>query len=87
MNDAGMIRVALCDDHTMVRDALATVLSQEADIDVVGSVAAGADLLGLLDGTVADVVVLDVRLVDESGRAAACRRRAKKRGLPERPAE
>jgi two-component system response regulator DevR len=51
----------------MVRDALALVLGQEADIEVVGSVAGSKELMELIGRLDADVAVLDVRLKDESG--------------------
>lgn len=61
------VRVALCDDHAMVRDALGLVLEQEPDIEVVGSVATSGEMLSLIGSKHPDVVILDVRLVDESG--------------------
>jgi len=61
------IRVALCDDHAMVRDALALVLEHESDIEVVGSVATSAEMLPLVGSKRPDVAILDVRLVEESG--------------------
>lgn len=61
------IRVAMCDDHDMVRNALAMVLDRESDIEIVGAVASGADLLDLMGEQPVDVAILDVRLQDESG--------------------
>ena len=62
-----MIRVVICDDHAMVRDALANVVRAESDIEVVGTTDSSASTLALLDLYSVDVVVLDVRLGDESG--------------------
>ena len=62
-----MIRVVICDDHAMVRDALANVLRNESDIEVVGTTDSSASTLALLDLYSVDVVVLDVRLGGESG--------------------
>ena len=61
------IKVAMCDDHAMVRNALAMVLEREPDIEIVGSVATGTELLSLVKATQPQVVILDVRLQDESG--------------------
>lgn len=61
------IRVAMCDDHDMVRNALAMVLDREPDIDIVAAVASGPDLLDLMSREPVDVAILDVRLKDESG--------------------
>ena len=62
-----MIRVLICDDHAMVRDALANVVRSEPDIEVVGTADSGASALALLDLYSVDVAVLDVRLDGESG--------------------
>lgn len=61
------IRVAMCDDHDMVRNALALVLNREADIEIVAAVPGGAELLSVLGREAVDVAILDVRLKDESG--------------------
>ena len=67
MNVTSAIRVAMCDDHAMVRSALAMVLDKEADIAVVGAVATGPELLELVREQQPEIVILDVRLHDESG--------------------
>jgi DNA-binding NarL/FixJ family response regulator len=63
------IRLLLCDDHDMVRDALGRVLSEEADIEVVASarsVDACLKHLAQNEGKI-DVAVIDVRLTDGLG--------------------
>jgi DNA-binding NarL/FixJ family response regulator len=63
------IRILLCDDHDMVRDALGRVLSEEADIEVVASarsVDACLKHLAQNEGKI-DVAVIDVRLTDGLG--------------------
>ena len=67
MTETSKIRVAMCDDHAMVRSALAMVLDREPDIEIVGAVATGPELLSLVATTKPEVVILDVRLQDESG--------------------
>ena len=63
------IRILLCDDHDMVRDALGRVLSEETDIEVVASarsVDACLKHLAQNEGKI-DVAVIDVRLTDGLG--------------------
>lgn len=62
-----MIRVAVCDDHAMVREALANVIGTDPNIEVVGTTDSAASTLALLDAYAVDVLVLDVRLNGESG--------------------
>ena len=62
-----MIRVAVCDDHAMVREALANVIGVDPNIEVVGTTDSAAATLALLDAYAVDVLVLDVRLHGESG--------------------
>ena len=61
------IRVFICDDHPIVRDALATVLASSDLLDVVGSVSSYDEALDLLSGESIDVAVLDIRLGGKSG--------------------
>ena len=63
------IQVLICDDHDMVRDALARVISAEADINVAGSTSGVASTIDFLQNaaTVVDVAVIDVRLEDGEG--------------------
>jgi DNA-binding NarL/FixJ family response regulator len=62
-----MIRVAICDDHRMVREALASVLAAEQEILIVGVSDTMESTRDLLDMSVPDVLVVDVRLKEESG--------------------
>jgi DNA-binding NarL/FixJ family response regulator len=62
-----MIRVAVCDDHEMVREALASVLAHEEDITVVGVSESLETTRALVDVETPDVLLVDVRLKEESG--------------------
>lgn len=62
-----MIRVAICDDHEMVREALAGVIAHEEGIEVVGATDTMATTMDLVDMEDPDVLVVDVRLQNESG--------------------
>lgn len=59
-----MIRVALVDDHQMVRDALAQILADSDDVEVVGVAADSTGARELVSSQRPDVVVLDYALAD-----------------------
>lgn len=61
-----MIRVALVDDHEMVREALGQILEDSAEVQVVGRAATCAGARALVVETTPDVLVLDYGLPDGS---------------------
>ncbi|MBI5790169.1 MAG: response regulator transcription factor [Rhodocyclales bacterium] len=62
-----MIRIMLVDDHTLVREALRTVLDQDSGMQVVAEVGDGDTALGAAAELAPDVVVMDVALPGLSG--------------------
>lgn len=62
-----MIRIMLVDDHTMVREALRTVLEQDRGMQVVAEVGDGETALRMAEDLLPDVVVMDVALPGQSG--------------------
>jgi two-component system response regulator DevR len=62
-----MIAVFLVDDHEVVRQGLAGLVSAESDMEVVGEAGTTREALGRIEATRPDVAVLDVRLPDGSG--------------------
>lgn len=62
-----MIRVAICDDHVMVREALASVIEHEEDVRIVGISDSLESTNELIAAEVPEVLVMDVRLNGESG--------------------
>ncbi len=66
------IRIALVDDHTRVRDALAAVLKHEEDFSIVGTGASGDEALTLAEDHMPDVLLLDINMPGD-GIAAARR--------------
>jgi DNA-binding NarL/FixJ family response regulator len=67
-----MIRIAIIDDHEIVREGLKSILQCEPDFEVVAESDTAAGLGELIEKTHADVVLLDARLPGISG-AEACR--------------
>ena len=61
-----MIRVAVVDDHPLVREGTAALIDRQEDMEIAGVAASLAELRPILDGEV-DVLLLDLRLGDESG--------------------
>ncbi len=57
-----MIRVLLADDQAIVRTGLRTLLGAEPDIVVVGEAAHGNAVLAMLDQTLPDVILMDIRM-------------------------
>jgi DNA-binding NarL/FixJ family response regulator len=56
------IKVVLAEDHALMRDAVKLVFDEAADVELVGEVANGHDLLPLMARVAADFVLLDVQL-------------------------
>ncbi|WP_460164163.1 response regulator [Pseudomonas sp. S2_F03] len=53
------LRIAVLDDHSLIRVALEMKLSREADFKVVGVFPTGQDLLGALPELEVDLLILD----------------------------
>jgi two-component system nitrate/nitrite response regulator NarL len=60
--DSRPVEVLLVDDHEMFRDGLAHMIEKEPDIRLVGQASSAGEALAILNGVVADVVLLDVDL-------------------------
>jgi two-component system, NarL family, response regulator NreC len=61
------IRVVLADDHTILRAGLQSLLSAQADIDVVGEADDGAAAIELIQNVQPDVVLLDITMPGMNG--------------------
>jgi len=64
---AEAVRVALCDDHAVVRRGLQLILEGESDLVVVGVAGGVAEAVLLAEATRPDVFVMDLGLPDGSG--------------------
>lgn len=57
-----MIRLLIVDDETIMRRALAGLLSLEADFEIAGEASNGAEALALVPALQPDVVLMDVQM-------------------------
>jgi len=66
-----VIRVLLAEDQTMVREAIASLLALESDVEVVGQVGRGDEVLDAARAARPDVALLDIEMPGASGLDAA----------------
>ncbi len=66
------LRLVIVDDHKIVRQGLTAILSLESDFEVVGEAGGLEEAIKLTTTLRPDVVIMDVRLEEESG-IEACR--------------
>jgi DNA-binding NarL/FixJ family response regulator len=64
------IKVLLADDQALLRSAFRVLVDSEADMEVVGEAADGAQAVALARSTRADVVLMDIRMPGTDGLAA-----------------
>ncbi len=62
-----MIRVAVADDHHLVREGIRAVFAQAPDIEVVGEATNGREALTLARAHEPDVMVMDLTMPEMSG--------------------
>ena len=77
-----MIRVALVDDQTLVRQGIRSLLELSDDIQVVGEAADGEEAVRVIAEARPDVVLLDVRMPKRSGLDVLRDLRDSGRGVP-----
>jgi DNA-binding NarL/FixJ family response regulator len=65
-----MIRLLIADDHPVVRDGLRGMLANEADFEVVGEAASGAEAVLLTERERPDVVLMDLQMPGVDGATA-----------------
>jgi DNA-binding NarL/FixJ family response regulator len=65
--EGGPIRLLIVDDHPVVQDGLAAMITKQADLQVVGEAATGQEAIDLYRTHRPDVTLMDLRLPDMSG--------------------
>src|SRR4051794_21870523 len=61
------IRIAIADDHAVLRESLATLLGTEKNFEVVGTAADGNEAVQLVQEQSPDVLVLDLFMPNSDG--------------------
>lgn len=67
MNSSTQIRLALVDDHTLVRDGIRALLSVIPTVTVVGEAENGADAMVMVEHCNPDLLLVDINLPDING--------------------
>lgn len=63
----GVYRIALADDHALIRQGMARIIEEDADLQVVGEAGDGYELLTLLQEMNPDMVIVDVSMPNLRG--------------------
>lgn len=74
---SGVIRALLAEDQAMVRGALAALLALEPDIEIVGEVSRGDEVLDRALATQPDIALLDIEMPGLDGLSAAAQLHAR----------
>ena len=77
-----MIRIAIVDDHAMVRMGLRQFFSDQMDFRVVAEAKNGREALDIVRHGEVDVIVMDISMPDQSGVDALAAIRARDADLP-----
>lgn len=80
--EGSMKRLVVADDHSVVREALCSMLEGRGDYQVVGQASDGEELLGVLEGQCPDLLILDVQMPKLNGLEALERLKADGSALP-----
>ncbi|ARN23947.1 response regulator [Piscinibacter gummiphilus] len=77
-----MIKIAIVDDHALVRAGLRQYLSEQVDLQVVAEAANGREALDIVRKGLVDVLVMDLSMPEQSGVDALAAIRARAPELP-----
>lgn len=65
-----LIRLLITDDHTLFREGLRAILGTQADIEIAGEAANGAQAVQLAASQLPDVILMDIQMPEMNGIAA-----------------
>jgi two-component system invasion response regulator UvrY len=77
-----MIKIAIVDDHAIVRAGLRQYLSEQVDLQVIAEAANGREALDIVRQGIVDVMLMDLSMPDQSGVDALAAIRARAPDLP-----
>jgi len=77
-----MIKIAIVDDHALVRAGLRQYLSEQVDLQVIAEAANGREALDIVRKGLVDVLVMDLSMPEQSGVDALAAIRARAPDLP-----
>jgi len=66
-----MIKIIIADDHRIFRDGLKELLKSSENIEIIGEVANGKELIEILTGKTPDIILLDISMPVMDGLEAA----------------
>jgi two-component system, NarL family, nitrate/nitrite response regulator NarL len=61
------MKIVIVDDHPLVRRGLASVISMQSNVQFAGEATNGQEAFDVIEATKPDIVLIDLKLVDESG--------------------
>lgn len=77
-----MIRIAIIDDHAIVRTGLKQFFSEQVDLKVVAEASTGREAVDIVRKAEVDVILMDLSMPDQSGVDALAAIRARAPELP-----
>ena len=77
-----MIRIAIVDDHAVIRAGLRQYFSEQVDFSVVAEAGSGREAVDIVRRGEVDVIVMDISMPDQSGVDALAAIRARAPDLP-----
>ncbi|MDR9364917.1 MAG: response regulator transcription factor [Balneolaceae bacterium] len=61
------VKIALADDHKIVRDGIKTLLESQSEIDVVAEASDGNEILEKVKDNLVDLVIMDISMPEKDG--------------------
>ena len=65
------VSIVLAEDHVLVRQGLRRIIHEDPSLQVIHEVGDGVELLALLEGSIPDIVILDISMPRLAGLEAA----------------